>query len=119
MSSPRPFEPIPAPTIGIGSRLLVGHYPNEPATVIGILEWPPGNPVTYHVRISENRSAYVGGGERHPAIPWLWTPNHHRWVGADPEPLAPYIPSSSTKCFGPPLCETCAVDLETMRSGSW
>ena len=120
VSSPRPFEPIPTPAIRVGSRLLVGHFPNSPSIVIGVV---PGFPETgpyYRVRLSESTAeTSVGGGLPHPVIPWLWTPNHGIWVGQEPEPAAPHVPDFSARCSGPPLCETCAQDLELLRSGRW
>ncbi len=119
VSSPRPFEPIPTPQIGVGSRLLVGHYPNTPAIVIEVKDGASKTGPYYRVRLSENIESAVGGGLPHPVVPWLWTPNHGIWVGAEAEPAAPYVPDFSARCFGPPLCETCAEDLELMRSGRW
>ncbi|MDX8146423.1 hypothetical protein SK854_30215 [Lentzea sp. BCCO 10_0061] len=119
MTRPRPFEPIPTPHIAVGSRLLVGHYPTEPAIVVTVLDSPPDDPA-YHVQLDGGRVFLIGGEDaEHPIIPWLWTPEHGCWVGEEAEPLAPYVPDFSARCFGPPLCQTCAEDLERMRAGDW
>lgn len=119
MSRQLPFIPIEPRPIEVGSRVLFGHYPNEPV-IVTRLNHNPAGVVSYRVADEAgNFVGHVGDEFSTPAIEWLWTPNHGIWVGAEPEPDAPHIPDFRARCFGPPLCETCAEDLELLRSGGW
>lgn len=119
MSRQLPFVPIEPRPITVGSRVLFGHYPDDPVTVTSVHTNPAGV-VSYRVTDEDgNVVGHVGDDFDTPAIEWLWTRRHGIWVGAAPEPAAPHVVGMSARCFGPPLCEKCAEDLEALRSGGY
>lgn len=119
MSRQLPYIPIKPRPITVGSRVLFGHYPNEPVIVTRLNHNPDGI-VSYRVvDQAGNIVGHVGDEFSTPAIEWLWTPRHGHWVSEDPEPQPPHIPNTRTRCSGPALCDTCAEDLERLRAGAW